>query len=251
MTIIHGPDVSFYQNKPDTPQRIDFQKMREAGASFVIIRAGQNLWEDSEFDISWQAAKGVLPRGTYWFYDSRIDPKFQAKKWLSCFNDQADLGELPHWGDFEDTYGGKFGRWQDWYDFLEELKRLRPGIRLGVYTGYWYWRERTIAKSIPTASLNYFKQYPLWIANYKVNTPLIPEPWNAWTLWQYTDSGNGRQYGVESNEIDLNYFQGDFQAFAGSMPTSQPEEPKPETKPDPIVSGRLITKFGRVVEIKL
>jgi hypothetical protein len=35
----------------------------------IIIRAGQNLWEDREFDISWKASKGVLPRGSYWFFD--------------------------------------------------------------------------------------------------------------------------------------------------------------------------------------
>jgi hypothetical protein len=134
--------------------------MKAAGARFAIIRAGQNLWEDNEFDISWKACKGILPRGSYWFYDSRIDPKRQAKKWLSCFDDPNDMGELPHFADFEDEYGGPFGTWRHWYDFMEELKVLRPGIRLGVYTGYYYWRERTIGKSIPTASLNYFKQYP-------------------------------------------------------------------------------------------
>jgi hypothetical protein len=37
-----GPDVSFYQDKPDTPERIDFVKMQKS-ADFVIIRAGQNL----------------------------------------------------------------------------------------------------------------------------------------------------------------------------------------------------------------
>ena len=79
MTII-GPDVSFYQDKPDTPKGIDFAMMKAAGARFAIIRAGQNLWEDRAFDESWRNSKGVLPRGSYWFYDSRVDPKFQAKK---------------------------------------------------------------------------------------------------------------------------------------------------------------------------
>lgn len=226
---IVGPDVSFYQDDPGTPRGIDFEKMKAAGAQFAIIRAGQNLWEDNEFDISWRASKGILPRGPYWFFDSRIDPKFQAKKWLSCFDDPNDLGELPFFCDFEDTYGGKFGTWRHWYDFMEELKVLRPGIRLGVYTGYYYWRERTIGKAIPKASLNYFKQYPLWIAAYNPVGPEVPAPWDDWTLWQYTDNGDGTRYGVESKNIDLNYFNGDeasFEAWAGTVITPPVEENK-------------------------
>ena len=42
MTNVLGPDVSFYQDDPQTPQGIDFIKMR-AHVGYVIIRAGQNL----------------------------------------------------------------------------------------------------------------------------------------------------------------------------------------------------------------
>jgi len=207
-----GPDVSFYQDDPATPRGIDFDLMKAAGSDLVIIRAGQRTWADRDVKKNWAAAKGKLPRGAYWFYDSREDPKKQAALCLSLLGD--DLGELPLWCDFEDKYGGPFGRWQDWYDFMEELKALRPGIRLGVYTNYFYWSERTIGKGITTASLNYFKQYPLWIAAYNPVGPKVPEPWIDWTLWQYTDKGNGPLYGVESKNIDLNYFNGDAEAFA-------------------------------------
>ena len=249
MNKIIGPDVSFYQDKPDTPQGINFEKMKAAGARFAIIRTGQNLWEDNEFDISWKACKGILPRGSYWFYDSRVDPKRQAKKYLSCFNDPNDLGELPHFADFEDVYGGPFGTWRHWYDFMEELKVLRPGIRLGVYTGYFYWMERTVGKSIPTASLNYFKQYPLWVAAYNPLGPQVPKPWSDWTLWQYTDNGNGPLYGVESLNIDLNLFNGDeaaFAKFAGSVPVVTPPETTPMPEYDLVKSVRFTRKSGKV-----
>jgi lysozyme len=203
-----GPDVSFYQDDNNTPLGIDFQKMKSVGAEWVIIRAGQNLWEDSEFDISWRNSKGVLPRGSYWFYDSRIDPKRQAAKWISTFNDPKDMGEMGLWCDFEDAYGGPFHGWKHWYNFIEEVKRLAPGKLIGIYTGYYYWKEWTLGKSIPKASLEYFKQYLLWIANYGAVRPLVPEPWDVWTFWQYTSSGNGPIFGVESKEIDLNYFNG-------------------------------------------
>lgn len=247
MNKIIGPDVSFYQDNKYTPQGINFEKMVEGGAQFAIIRAGQNLWEDSVFDVSWKNSNGQLPRGSYYFYDSRVDPKRQAKKYLSCFNDPNDMGELPLFADFEDKYGGPYGRWQDWYDFLEELKRLSPGIKLGIYTGYYYWLERTVGKSISKASLEYFKQYPLWIANYGVKVPLVPVPWTDWTLWQYTDNGDGTLYGVESKNIDLNYFNGDeeaFAKFAGSVPVVTPPEPTPTV--DLVKSVRLIRRSGKV-----
>ena len=242
--------MSFYQDDPDTSRGIDFLKMKAAGAQFSIIRAGQNLWEDNEFDISWAASKGVLPRGSYWFYDSRVDPKLQARKWLSCFADPNDLGEFGFWCDFEERYGGAFTGWKHWYTFIEELRRIAPNAKIGIYTGYYYWREFTIAKNIPAASLQYFKQFPLWIAHYKVDTPLVPAPWSTWTLWQYTDDGNGKTYGVESNEIDLNYFNGsevELASFTGNQPQQEPEKPTPQS--DPIVKARLFRKSGKVEEL--
>ena len=110
--MIIGADVSFYQDDKTTPQGIDFAIMRSGGASFVILRAGQNKWADRDIQRNWKAAKGILPRGSYWFYDSRISPKEQADLWISTLG--GDLGELPLWCDFEDNYGGQFGKWQDW-----------------------------------------------------------------------------------------------------------------------------------------
>lgn len=37
MTNLIGPDVSFWQDKPDTLKKTDFPMMRSAGASFVIV----------------------------------------------------------------------------------------------------------------------------------------------------------------------------------------------------------------------
>lgn len=199
------PDVSFWQDKPDTPLGIDFIKMREQTPA-VIIRAGQNVWQDNEFDISWKNAKQAgLLRGAYWFYDSRAHPKRQAELFVDVLGD--DAGEMELWCDFEDTYGGQFGKQQHWYDFMEYIKDLLPHKQLGVYTGFYYWSERisTINK--------YFSQYPLWIAWYNPAPPRIPKDWKNWLYWQYTDNGDGTLYGVESLNIDLNYFNGSEEDF--------------------------------------
>lgn len=226
MTNVIGPDVSFWQDSVETERQINFVAMKDVGeAPFVIIRAGQNLWVDPDLAYNMREAKAAeLLRGTYWFYDSRAEPKAQAKKYIESL--RGDLGELPLFADFEDRYGGAYSGWAYWYTFLEELKRLAPSHEIAVYTAPYYWREQTILVGIPTASLNYFKQFKLWIANYNVDKPLIPLPWTDWIFWQYTDNGDGTIYGVESLNIDLNYFNGsleDLQKLYGGVVTTPPD----------------------------
>ncbi|MCE7859774.1 MAG: hypothetical protein DYG86_08320 [Chloroflexi bacterium CFX2] len=258
MAKVIGPDVSFYQDDPETPQGINFTRMRQH-AQFVIVRAGQNLWGDRDFKANWRGAKAAgLPRGSYWFYDSRIDPKQQAEKWVSMF--EGDFGELPLFGDFEDTYNGGYRGWKHWYDFLERVKQLIPSNKeIGVYTGYYYWLENTVGVSIPTASLNYFKQYPLWIAAYNPTGPSVPKPWDDWTLWQFTDNGDGAVYGVESLNIDLNYFNGDEDAFEQrfGVTLGPAPEPTPPGKNYRVTVTSLKVRsgpglsFGQIGSIKL
>lgn len=210
------PDVSFYQYKfrdstlKEITEFIDFHAMREQSKA-VIIRAGQNLWQDIAFNVSWKAAKEAgLQRGSYWFYDSRANPKRQAEKWVDVLGN--DAGELELWMDFEDHYGGPFGGMKNWYDFAERVKALRPDKQLGVYTGYYYWLENLLTSHM------YFAQYPLWIAAYGTDKPRIPHTWLDWLMWQYTDNGNGSLYGVPSGNIDLNYRKGET---AGEYPIRQ------------------------------
>lgn len=231
MANVIGPDVSFYQDDPETPQGINFVKMR-APAGYVIIRAGQNLWPDADFKSNWRAAKKAgLPRGSYWFYDSRADPKRQAELWVSLF--EGDFGELPLFADFEETYKGPYAGWKKWYDFLERLKQLMHGKEIAIYTGFYYWRENAPNSTLQNANLEYFHQFPLWIANYGVAEPSIPKPWgkNEWMFWQFTDGGDGNLYGVESNGIDLNYFNGDMAAFRARFNLSDMPPPNPDDPP--------------------
>ena len=162
-------------------------------------------------------------RGSYWFYDSRVNPKRQAEKWVETLGN--DTGEMEMWCDYEDRYGGPFGGWRNWFDFMERIKTLLPEKKLGVYTGYYYFQEFA-------AGINYFAQYPLWIAWYNPTMPLIPPIWQDWTYWQFTDDGDGTLFGVESREIDLNYFNGSEAEFLARYPAPQNTE------------ATLIAKFG-------
>lgn len=240
----HGADVSFWQDDPTTPRFIDFKKMAE-GLDFVIIRAGQNLWSDMVFSRSWKEAREAgIPRGSYWFYDSRAAPKRQAEKYIETLD--GDFGELPLVADFEDNYGGSFGTIWHLHDFLERLKQLVPGKPIMIYTGYYYWREKiSLIPSSEKSRVQYFSQYDLWLAWYGVPQAMViaPEPWRnlgGWTLWQYTSSGDGRKYGVESKEIDLNFFNGSVEQFRAHFGLDE--------KPIPPVSGKIVQSIKMVLK---
>lgn len=202
-------DVSKYQGL------ISFGKMGLAGVMGVIIKCGQGMALDPFFLTSWAKAKAAgMPRGTYWFYDSRVDPEEQAKKWANMIS--IDAGELYHWLDLEENYNGPYKGWKNWKIFLQEFMQLSklPASKIGIYTGYYYW----IANSPTTvADLNWFAQFWLWLAWYTTNPAnvIIPKPWTKLMLWQYGTMGvdgktaNGEKYGVESLEVDENNFNGD------------------------------------------
>lgn len=201
-------DISFYQDTAD------FQIMKSAGARGVIIRAGQNAWKDVRADEFMILAKQAeMPFGSYWFYDSRIEPERQAELWAKILAD--DDTKLGIWADYEENYGGAYGGWRKFYNFLEACKRLMPERMLGIYTGYYYWLEHSPNPITESASLNYFAQYPLWLAWYTTNPSIvkIPKPWTKMVFWQYSASGDGANYGVGSKEVDKNKFMGTYDEY--------------------------------------
>lgn len=241
-TSVIGPDISFYQDDNNTLGKVDFTKMKTAGARFVICRAGQNSWPDPDFADYWRDAKSAgIPRGSYWFYDSRYPPEAQADLWLSVLG--ADRGELPMWADLEESYGGTYKGSQNWRKFIERVRSKAPDKEIGVYTAYGYW-----SSNCPVADRAYFGQFPLWVANYGVTTPKLPPGWSDWLFWQFTSTGDGPSYGVESKGIDLNYFNGNavdfYERFPGGSAPPPPVEPEDPRQVGTIIVGALNVRTG-------
>jgi len=244
---VHGPDISFYQDADSTPQMVDFGKMRAAGASFVIVRAGQNNWRDPDFAHNWQAAKlAGLPRGSYWFYDSRADPRAQARLWWSLLSE--DAGELPHFLDLEEHYGGAWTGWQFWKDLLVEFQNIsglpagRTG-RIGIYSNYYYW-----VANAPVSLINrdWFARFPFWLAAYvPVGEARVPSPWAECLFWQFGTPAIGEQYGAESLEIDMNYFNGGAQKFKDTFQVGGELPPNGDTMTKMIIRGTVIGSVTR------
>jgi hypothetical protein len=78
---------------------------------------------------------------------------------------------------------------------------LPPGKRHGIYTNVAYWRSM--------GAPAWGAQYDLWIAAWTdVASPIVPAPWQRWTLWQWSNSGDGPRYGLQSARVDMNRFNG-------------------------------------------
>jgi GH25 family lysozyme M1 (1,4-beta-N-acetylmuramidase) len=201
------PDVSFWQ------AFIDFIKMRQK-TDALIIRAGQNLWVDSQFKRNWLEAKRMgISRGAYFFYDDRVSPGKQAELFASLLRD--DYPEMEIWCDWENTYGGAFGGLPNVVAFMQRVEQLLPGVKIGLYTGYFWFRDRSNAVT-NASQYNYLKSRPLFLAWYTNNAAnvLIPNPWTSLFLWQFGTPAVGREYGVQSAEIDMSFIdmtEADFQ----------------------------------------
>src|SRR3990167_5189447 len=215
------PDVSFWQGT------INFYDMRQK-TDAAIFRGGQNLWIDSQFKRSWAEAKRVgIKRGSYWFYDDRVSPGKQADLWASLLKD--DMPEMEIWADWENTYGGAYGGLPNVVAFMQRVEQLLPGIKIGLYTGYYFFRGHSNAVT-NASQYNYLKTRPLFEAWYTSNAAnvLIPNPWTSIFLWQFGTPAVGREYGAQSAEIDMSFInmtEAEFQQRYGGEIPPPVEEP--------------------------
>jgi hypothetical protein len=85
--------------------------------------------------------------------------------------------------------------------------------------------------------LNELKEWPLWIS-YPGPEQVIYDSgylgiWDKWTIWQYSWTVSGYANGVESKELDYNYFNGtkvDFNTWAKiTTPVTPPIVPPVST----------------------
>ena len=196
-----GCDISYWQGN------VDFKKMYDAGIRFVIIRAGYGTTADKNFVtyINGALAAG-LKVGVYWFMYAKSDAvaRNNAKKCLELIAPYADVI----------TYGV----WADWeYDSDQNAGAMTPakrcslvrtflttvynaGYDVGIYSNQDYIKSGKF-----TASL--IADYPLWFAKYSdtmgkyAERGLGSHPY----LWQQTSKGNGKNYGVSSTYLDLDW----------------------------------------------
>ena len=219
-----GIDVSFWQDDNTTPQQINWRKAKAAGAVFAFIKASQATYKDQDFEYNWREAKaaGIL-RGAYHYFDYRMEPpKTQAQYMIRLLRN--DPGELPPVMDLEiNPYWAPPSRenlLKMTQVFLSELEAAF-GRKPLFYTNPNMIYH--VLKPVP----DWLTEYPLWIAHYDIPRPTMFAPWRRWTFWQWTDKGDGLLFGMESKQVDMNWFNGteaELRQWAGlELPAPLPE----------------------------
>lgn len=105
------------------------------------------------------------------------------------------------------------------------------GFTPTIYTRKTIWDNKILKQPI-------WKTYPLWVANYQMQKPLIPRDWNTWAMWQYSNTGKASIYGCPPNVkfIDQNHVTDEWVKFYWEV--------QPPTQPDTIQAS--ITIDGKV-----
>ena len=194
---LNGIDVSNYQGT------VNWTSVKKAGYSFAIAKATEGTtFTDAYFSKNWSGMKAAgLVRGAYHYGHPGESATAQAQYFVNAVKAAGGYtgsNSLQLVLDLETTDGLSPSEVWTWVQaFMAEIKSLtgRPGI---IYTGYYFWVDDV---GNPSNNLN----CPLWIADYGVSSPLVPDAWSTWSFWQYSDSGSVP--GVGGN-VDLDYFNG-------------------------------------------
>jgi len=177
--MLQGIDVSTYQRQPD------WGVVAQSGTvTFVYAKCteGTNYVDDQYSRNKIVCAERGLPMGAYHFFHPGQDPIAQADHFALIASPRA--GELVPMVDVEVSEG---------YDAAGMVKRLgafvesvehKIGRSMLIYASYAFWNGEL-------GGTDGFSGHPrLWVAAYNSDpAPPIPNGWNDWVLWQWSDNG--------------------------------------------------------------
>lgn len=196
--IAKGIDVSRYQGN------IDFEKVKEDGFSFVIIRAGTSQGgKDINFEQNYKNAKKAgLDIGCYYYtygYTAE-DLKKEAGEVLSYIKGKDFT--YPVFLDFEYEDLLKYSRADENTRMINTFCKYikRGGYYPGVYT------SNSIYKNY-IDNIKLGNKWDFWIASYIDNTYKSSQFSKSFSMWQYTSNGgvNGINARVDLNVAYVNY----------------------------------------------
>lgn len=185
-----GIDVSHFQGT------VDWRQVAAGSVGFGFAKATDGTeFVDPMFARNRDGMRAAgIPCGAYHFFRASRDAASQARLFVDTASWQP--GDLPPVLDVELTDGAAPPDLADgirtWLETVREAVACTPII----YTARSFWDA-----NLSTG----FSGYPLWIAEYGVSRPVLPQGWNTWKFWQY--SASGRVAGI-NGDVDLDRFAG-------------------------------------------
>jgi lysozyme len=188
-----GTDVSDYDSGTQ------WDAVAQSGQVFVFIKATEGeTFVNPLFDGDWANAGTVgILRGAYHFYHPGDDPVAQAQFFLQTLGG-VDSAELPPVFDWEVSDGVDTDtQIENALTWLQTVEAATGKVPL-VYTNYKFFDA--------LGNPQQFARYPLYVADYDVDCPKVPQPWTNWVLWQ--PSGSGTIPGLKPGQADIDEFNG-------------------------------------------
>lgn len=174
--IYNGIDVSAYQGE------INFEAVKQENIDVVYIKSSEGRdFVDPYFERNYANAKiNGLKVGVYHFVDARniSEAKQEALHFVRTISGkQIDCKLAMDFESFGDLSIEEINNISK--TFLEEVRSLS--------------KKDVIIYSNTNDARNVFSEdlaiYPLWVAEYGVESPVDNGKWSVWEGWQYTDKG--------------------------------------------------------------
>jgi lysozyme len=208
---VEGIDVSTYQGT------INWAQVTTSNVRFAVTRISDGLnYQDVQFNRNWAAIKDAgLIRGAYQFFEPGLDAMAQANMVVSKVG-KLGPNDLPVQLDMEVTGGQSAATIVSRMKIWIERVTAGTGKRPMIYSAKYFWNDNIASRE--------FNSYALWVANYGVTCPDMPDPWSNWTIWQYSD--NRTVPGI-SGGVDADKFNGTLDELkaltGGPAPDNAPE----------------------------
>lgn len=189
-----GIDVSKWQGD------IDFDKLKNAGVEFVIIRVGSSKGIDGENFVDSKFIQNIknansagIPVGVYFYsYANSVDRAISDAKWIieQIKDYKVDLPIAFDW----ENWGG-FNKYElSFFGLTNMAKKFMDTVKASGYDAMLY-SSKTYLENIWMSA-----DYPVWLAHYTKNTNYTGD----YSYWQLCS--NGRVDGISGDvDIDIRY----------------------------------------------
>jgi GH25 family lysozyme M1 (1,4-beta-N-acetylmuramidase) len=206
-----GVDVASFQHPGGAP--INWSQVAASGIGFAAVKATEGAYYQNPYaltDLAGAEAAGLsvvayafaIPNGN----GSSNSPVTQANylvKYLGSYATSVpvmlDIEYNPYSGG--QCYGLKGSNLVAWVAAFDAQIQAKTGRMPVIYTPPTWWDSCT-------GDSTGFGPDPLWVPSITTGSPVLPDGWANWAVWQY--SGTGTVNGITSADTDLDQASATF-----------------------------------------